>query len=659
MFEREINQTIQTLAAEVLREQTFVPLLTIVEDERIPWRFKPFFTTEVQWWLHNEALARAANKRFDYSHPEITSLLSYLEQVQFRHARFERDDFLVVLDSAVKLTFNYICRPQTTLKWYIFRGEPVKPLREVMLRFGAFGDYEYFSTVFAEWVERKQSERTTFDAISSTEFERVIRRIDDQILLSCTVEDLLELMSPFFDFICADPLRGVPIDALVIYFDDKNIKKLVDHLEAYRSQGHTHILRDEFVSVLDELLTASEGEPEADFSTVYQNDELDAVMRQHLTGDQLAAAAAEAAAGVPASSQIPAPMSALAANVAPAIIQEYLVVAAVGDEVGNPASAHQADAAVTIQPMPAEEEIADWSEEDEVSHNALAEGEDELDGGLPTDLNFADLRQHLSAFQEEPVTAEGGEAKPVIEPTQTPEVANEEDLDNDPWPWETLAPEITEAAELPAEETTIELAEISPILIEEDDDEVVEETEAEVQLGVENRVENGVEAEAQPGDAQPDSLTPSNDDDDDDEEWLAEIQQHIPTSIQQPVALQAVALADVVVANPTVVSAAEPAPQTLPIAHQQASAAAAPGMSDVRTFIDAMLERKVIKKVFQRNRSEYESVLNKLNGAQNWKVASQILDELFVRNNVDPYSRTAIRFTDSVYGRYLSTNNRS
>lgn len=82
-------------------------------------------------------------------------------------------------------------------------------------------------------------------------------------------------------------------------------------------------------------------------------------------------------------------------------------------------------------------------------------------------------------------------------------------------------------------------------------------------------------------------------------------------------------------------------------------------MSDVRTFIDAMLERKVIKKVFQRNRSEYESVLDKLNSAQNWKIASQILDELFVRNSVDPYSRTAIRFTDSVYGRYLSTNNRS
>lgn len=655
MFEREINQTIQTLAAEVLREQTFVPLLTIVEDERIPWRFKSFFTTEVQWWLHNEALARAANKRFEYSHPELTSLLSYLEQVQFRHARFERDDFLVVLDSAVKLTFNYICRPQTTLKWYIFRGEPVKPLREVMLRFGAFGDYEYFSTVFAEWVERKQSERTTFDAISSTEFERVIRRIDDQILLSCTVEDLLELMSPFFDFICADPALGVPIDALVIYFDDKNIKKLVDHLEVYRSQGHTHILRDEFVSVLDELLTASEGEPEADFSTVYQNDELDAVVRQHLTGDQLVSDAAAAVS-----------VSATAGSGAPAATHTASAVA-------NPASGNVAETVTTTPTLTVvEEELEDWSEE-EGSQDQMTEDEDTVDGGLPTDLNLDSLRQHLSALQQESVASESETVPDAMqEPDMIIQEGSQDDLDDDPWPWETIAPEVTEAADPPAEETAIEPADISPIPIEEDDDEdeVMEETEIEIEDGVEYGVEHGDSVkpdtdqvgEPQPEfpPAQPENSIADDDEEDDDEEWLAEIQQHIPTSVLQA-APESVASAAAVVAvpSPGLAVTAEIAPQPVSAAQPQPPAAAVPGMSDVRTFIDGMLERKVIKKVFQRNRSEYESVLNRLNSAQNWKVASQILDELFVRNNVDPYSRTAIRFTDSVYGRYLSTNNRS
>jgi hypothetical protein len=288
-----------------------IPLVEILEDERIPTRLKPFFETEVRWWLYNEMLARQANKRFDYEHPELASLLSYLEQVQFRHARFEREDFTTVLDSAVKLTYNYLCRPQTTLKWYIFRGQPVMPLREVMLRFGAFIDYPYFPTVFAEWVERKQGERATFDAISATEFERVIRRIDDQILLNCTVEDLLGIIYPIFEFIGEGAEMIVPVDSLIIYFDDKNIKRLVEFLEEVRARGRDMVSREDFVVLLDELLNSAEGEPEADFSDVYQNDELDDVVRRHLESG--AAPVAPVADIPPADSPVhqpePAPMA--------------------------------------------------------------------------------------------------------------------------------------------------------------------------------------------------------------------------------------------------------------------------------------------------------------------------------------------------------------
>src|SRR5688500_15662050 len=106
MFERVITQTIQTISQQVLRERPLIALSEILEDERIPYRFKPFFETDVYWWLHNEMLARSTNKRFDYENPEVAALLAYLEQVQFRHARFERDEFMSVLDSAVKLSYN-------------------------------------------------------------------------------------------------------------------------------------------------------------------------------------------------------------------------------------------------------------------------------------------------------------------------------------------------------------------------------------------------------------------------------------------------------------------------------------------------------------------------------------------------------------------------
>ena len=67
-----------------------------------------------------------------------------------------------------------------------------------------------------------------------------------------------------------------------------------------------------------------------------------------------------------------------------------------------------------------------------------------------------------------------------------------------------------------------------------------------------------------------------------------------------------------------------------------------------------MLERKVVKKIFAKNREAYEAALEQVNAVTTWREASQILDEIFNRHGVAPYSRTAIRFTDSVYGRFLA-----
>jgi hypothetical protein len=69
--------------------------------------------------------------------------------------------------------------------------------------------------------------------------------------------------------------------------------------------------------------------------------------------------------------------------------------------------------------------------------------------------------------------------------------------------------------------------------------------------------------------------------------------------------------------------------------------------------LDPMLERKVLKKVFNRDRAAYDEAMARLSTAETWRQASQVLDELFIRFDVDPYSRTALRFTDSIYTRYV------
>lgn len=74
---------------------------------------------------------------------------------------------------------------------------------------------------------------------------------------------------------------------------------------------------------------------------------------------------------------------------------------------------------------------------------------------------------------------------------------------------------------------------------------------------------------------------------------------------------------------------------------------------DLRTLISAGDKKKYIKKIFQRNDERYATAVDILNSKNTWKEASEYIDEIFLNNDVDMYSRVAVQFTDDIYKRYL------
>ena len=579
MFEQEINETIQRITRDVLQDKTLISLTDILNDPAIPNRFKAFFETEVHWWIYTDSLTRKRDRRFDFSHPEIASLLNYLEQIQVKHARYERDEFLSVLDRAVKLSYNYICRPQTTLKWYVFRGEPTKSLGETLLRMNAFVDYPYFRTVFIDWVDRKREERPTFDSISAREFERIIRRIDDQILLSFTIDDLLEIMAPLFDFIGKGEAKSVPIDALIVFFDDKHIGKLVEFLEKEK-ESKTHVTPDSFAVLMDELLNNAEEERDIDFSTVYQEDALDDVVRDHLQG-----------ADVPTTTS------------------------------GEEATASSAQLSTTTAPP-----------QPERSEELQEEVETETSTPAPPSSSFK-VEKSESVEEEESRTAPKKTSAFLLSEEESKDKSEKQEETKDFFigledlreeePEEMLTDEVSSDDE--NVKTTHDP--IIDILIEPAEDEQIIVGEHNIfSESDEKRTEEGDEEEENDAEDQPETREEEVEEPEKQEEEIAEEEEGEPEDSEEGQEEE----------------------------EQKDEEESAADLDDVRLHIDAMLERKVVKKIFGRDREEYEQTLESLNDATSWREASRVLDELFIRFDVDPYSRTAIRFTDAVYGRYLT-----
>jgi hypothetical protein len=66
-------------------------------------------------------------------------------------------------------------------------------------------------------------------------------------------------------------------------------------------------------------------------------------------------------------------------------------------------------------------------------------------------------------------------------------------------------------------------------------------------------------------------------------------------------------------------------------------------------------EKTFIKKLFHKDELLFREALDRLNLMEDWHDASKYLQEMYITNDVDPFSEEAILFTDKVQRRFLPT----
>lgn len=79
----------------------------------------------------------------------------------------------------------------------------------------------------------------------------------------------------------------------------------------------------------------------------------------------------------------------------------------------------------------------------------------------------------------------------------------------------------------------------------------------------------------------------------------------------------------------------------------------AENLADLTSYISPKQRKKFVKKVFHKKEPQYQEIITALNKTPNWKQASNIIDEFFMKMNINPYSRDALEFSDLMYNRYF------
>ena len=147
MFENYIETQRLELSKQINTAKRFVLLSEILINPDINAAYKAYMNAEVEWWIYEEQIQRRTNINFDFESEKLKPILEKLDEQMFLAARFDKSGIKTIIDSAIHTRLNYLLRPRTAMKWFVFRGEPTKPFHEIIKRMNYFTEYDYYWVV--------------------------------------------------------------------------------------------------------------------------------------------------------------------------------------------------------------------------------------------------------------------------------------------------------------------------------------------------------------------------------------------------------------------------------------------------------------------------------------------------------------------------------
>ena len=251
MFEKYIEQKEQNLAEQINLTAEYINLFEMIFNPKIEQAYKTYFSAEVDWWLYEEQIARKANLRFDFDNPKLNAFMKQMDDLYKKNARFSGVSLPLIISMAVKTRLNYLCRPRTALKWFIYRWDQTKTYHEIVKRLNYLEDYKYLKDGLIEYVRVHKLINTSDDLINIATFDKIINEIDGACVSKMTPEGFIQLMSPLFSFFNSDAdhkdTAKIPVEAVIVFFDDKKLNALANRLESMFRSGELQLISKKYL----------------------------------------------------------------------------------------------------------------------------------------------------------------------------------------------------------------------------------------------------------------------------------------------------------------------------------------------------------------------------------------------------------------------------
>lgn len=239
IFESEIEQIMNGVRARTIGEAESIRLKDILVADLHP-AVKAYFKARVQQMLQQERQTEVRAKRFPYSLPEVVRLQDQIDLLLVHYYVFGQHDFALMLDHAVHFQFNFLCRPQWTLLNFIFENQRRRPTSDIRRKLRYCVDYSYYAEIIKRFIEDRGLAEMTYE-----EFTELLEKIDNEIVSRHTSVELALMTRPILRFITSagapvdqnHPEPEIPINAAIVFFEDKKLNDIKERLETERDKN--------------------------------------------------------------------------------------------------------------------------------------------------------------------------------------------------------------------------------------------------------------------------------------------------------------------------------------------------------------------------------------------------------------------------------------
>jgi hypothetical protein len=275
IFESEIELIMNAVRARTIGESESIRLKNILSADLHP-ALKAYFKARVQQMLQQERQTEVRSKKFPYALPEIVRLQDQIDLLLVHNYEFGQHDFSLMLDHAVHFQFNFLCRPQWTLLNFVFENQRHRPTSDIRRKLRYCVDYEYYSEIIKRFIDERGLAEMTYE-----EFTELLEKIDQEIVSRHSSVELALMTRPILRFIeSAQPSQvsrlsdsTIPINAAIVFFEDKKLNDIKDRLESERDRKEmTNISLGHLANIIEKVKTGNE-EAEVAFPQLHAEEE--------------------------------------------------------------------------------------------------------------------------------------------------------------------------------------------------------------------------------------------------------------------------------------------------------------------------------------------------------------------------------------------------